>query len=92
LLLPVLVGATSFLGFRSGRVLSQLNPTVQLAQHVMLDEAGKIGEPVPDDIKAFRKHGDSSSDLYQQAIGVYKDFRTGGLFFGGWVGFVIGLN
>jgi NosR/NirI family transcriptional regulator, nitrous oxide reductase regulator len=92
MLLPVLVGVSAFLGYRSGRVLSQLNPTVLLAQHVMLDEAGKVADPVPDDIKAFRKRGDSSADLYKQAINIYRDFRTGGLLLGGWVGLVFGLK
>jgi polyferredoxin len=90
-ILPVIVLVTGWIGMKSSHTLSQLHPTIRLAERVWLEDNGKV-QGTTKESEAFHKHGRPASELYGEALALDKTFHTGGLLFGGWVGLVIGLK
>ena len=90
-LLPVLVAAGWLLAGRLAIPLSNLHPTVRLAERMRLEETGQESEPV-DMTNAFRNTGRPARELYQQAIDLRRRFATAGAWLGAWVGLVLGVK
>jgi NAD-dependent dihydropyrimidine dehydrogenase PreA subunit len=88
LLAPVLLAGGAVLGHRLGAPLSKLHPTMRLADHVRLDEAGELSEP-GDDVTAFRASGEPVEDLYARAGQVARRTARGGAWLGALLGLVV---
>ncbi len=89
--LPVLVIFGIYLGGWLKTPLSQLHPTVRLADRVMLEEIDYF-EDATDASDAFRKSGQTVEQLITEAKALTDRFGTAGMWFGGWVGLVIGVK
>jgi len=89
LLLPLLVGLGGFLGHLTSGRLARSNATVRTADLVWQDENEAL-DPVPDEVTAFRKTGESSRELFSQAADLRRKYDTAGWALGAWVGLVVG--
>jgi NosR/NirI family transcriptional regulator, nitrous oxide reductase regulator len=98
LLLPALIALGAVLGRNLEVPLAWLHPTVRLAEHIHLEEAGKMLSATPEndslihEIEAFRNTGRSVEDLYREASALTATFGVAGAWFGAWVGLVIGIK
>lgn len=91
LLLPVLLAVGGTLGYFSGGILSTQHTAVRQANRVLLEQQGKVkGTTLESD--AFYSTGQPVEDLYRTATGIRRQFNTGGLLLGVWIGLVIGLK
>jgi len=105
-LLPVLVFAGGWIGGRLSVPLSKMHRTVQLAERIAAEDAGKVTPPANTQAsagaldkkeknkeltsKAFRQTGNSTTELFAQALQKRGEFVTGGWLLGAFVGLVIG--
>jgi ferredoxin len=92
-LLPVLVILGAWLGNRFGGPASLLNPTVSLAERFVREKDGpiKLGTVSADDL-ALDRVRQAPRELLLDANRIRKQFGVGTLFFGGWIGLVIGAK
>ncbi len=90
-LVPVLIALGAWLGPSLSVPLSQMDPTVRLAEEVRLDETGKLGETT-DAVDAFYESGQPVIELYREAIERRGRFAWAGRLLGVWVGLVIGAK
>ena len=89
--LPLLVGLGGWLGWHLGPALSQGDARVQLAEHIWLEDTGRVGER-SDASAAFRGTGRPLEELYEEVLNVRQQFSFGGGLFGAFTGFVIGFK
>jgi NosR/NirI family transcriptional regulator, nitrous oxide reductase regulator len=101
-ILPILVFAGGWLGGKLSVPLSKMNRTVQLAERIAAEDAGKITAVAAgvtldkteknnqNASKAFRQTGSPSSELFAQALSKRGEFLTGGWLLGAFIGLVIG--
>lgn len=87
-LAPLIVVATGWLGAQMHAPLSRLNNTVILAEQVFAEDAG-LTDTTTLRSESFRELGDSTDDLYAEAMLVRASMRRGGWLFGGFVGLAI---
>jgi polyferredoxin len=90
-LLPVFVAIGAGLGRVSSGMLSRVDPTVRTARMVWFEEKGSA-RGLTKETEAFWKHNRPTAELYSEAAAIGKKFRVGGVYFGGWIGLVIGLK
>jgi polyferredoxin len=92
-LLPLLVVAGGWLGSRFAAPASRLHPTVALVDRLSVEQnsPARIGPPAADDL-ALGRARQSSKELASEATSIHSRFATGGWFFGGFVGLVIGIK
>ncbi len=89
---PALVAGGAWLGHSLGAPLSKLHPTMRLADHVRLDEAGSLSAPPGDDVSAFRASGEPVEDLYARAGSVAQRTAAGGAWLGAFLGLVVAVK
>jgi NosR/NirI family nitrous oxide reductase transcriptional regulator len=92
---PVLVLAGTALGRFMDAPLAWVHPTTRLAERVRLEEISResgLDVGTTDASDAFRNTGRPSRDLYAEALWLRGRFGWAGMFFGGWVGLVIGTK
>jgi len=89
--LPLLIALGVWLGRGLEVPFSRLDPTVRLADRVLLEETGQV-EGTTDASDAFRNTGRPAPDLYREARGRTRMFGVAGAWFGAWVGLVIGVR
>ena len=90
LLTPLLAGAGALLGGSLSSVTSRMHPTVRLANRMYL-ELNHLVEGVTNDSDSFRKTRRPVENLYDEAIGLVRQFRIGGYAAGGFIGLAAGL-
>jgi polyferredoxin len=90
-LLPVFIILTGWIGTRLGTSLSRVDATVSLAERIWLEDTGKV-EGTTDASDAFRGTGQSTEELYAEALDLKNKFVFGGTIFGGFIGLVIGMK
>jgi len=90
LLIPVLIFISGYLGYRMHETLALVHPKVRLAETLSKPEKMKE-QPESYEIKAFRSSGKSAFQANTEAIGILKQFRTGGWILGGFIGLVFGI-
>lgn len=91
LLLPVITGIGVWCGGFISDSASRVNARVRLADRIFIEDDGTIEGTISASL-AFRASGVAVEDLYADAFDIKSKFRTGGYFFGGFVGLVIGLK
>jgi len=91
LLLPALMFLGGWVGARASIPMSSLHRTVDLALQVGLEETGQV-EDVTDASKVFRQEGGVPKELFDEALAVRREFRTGGWILGAFIGLVVGLK
>ncbi len=89
--LPVLIMLGAGLGNVAAPGLSQMNPTVQVAQRVLLEGQGEVAETT-DQSDAFRASGNTPESLYAQADQIQAQFAIGSIMVGAFLGLVVGLK
>jgi ferredoxin len=90
LLTPLLVGDGALAGAGLSGLTARVHPTVSLAAQ-MHRELGQSTENISLEDEAFRKTRRPVRELYAQADGIVKQFRTAGYFAGGFIGLAAGL-
>jgi len=92
-IVPVLVLAGGFLGTRISTTVSEMHPTVSLAERFLAtrDEPPKTGVLSPDDLALdrARQHPEQTLD---EARALQRKFSIGAWLFGAWIGAVIGIK
>ena len=91
LIIPVLIAVGVWAGYRFHENLAWANPKVKLAEHLYLDQS-QISETIQVEIDAFKSAGKSAEDLYIEAASIVKNFKTGSMILGGFLGLVIGIT
>ena len=91
LLLPVMVALGAWLGRELEVPLSKAHPTVRLAERMRLEETGVLKES-DDASDAFRNTGQPVSGLYSEARQARARLGVAGMWFGAWVGLVLGAK
>jgi polyferredoxin len=87
-LLPVFVVVGALLMSFASPLFSRMDYTVQLAERIVLEEAGEV-EDHTDASQAFWDSGESPATLYAQAADIQNHYNTGLWFLGGFIGLVI---
>jgi NosR/NirI family transcriptional regulator, nitrous oxide reductase regulator len=90
-LLPVLVFAIGYLGYRSEALLSQYDFTTKLAQQVLAEQTGEV-EGTTDETDTFYASGIPLTMLYQKAAERSRTFQITGALLGAWTGLIIALK
>jgi NosR/NirI family transcriptional regulator, nitrous oxide reductase regulator len=85
------VGGGAWLGGQLAVPLSQAHRTVNLAERIAGEDAGRIQQP-DNASKAFRATGASVQTLTDQAVAKRAQFRFGGMLLGAFVGLVLGVK
>ncbi len=92
LVLPVLVALGGFLGNRLAVPAATLHPIVSLAERY-LDPARPPPPPLPTpESLAFERVDRDPASILSEAADIRGRFKTGGWWFGAWIGLVIGLR
>ncbi len=91
MLLPVFVGLGAWLGHRLTPLTSRTHTTVALAERIWQEENAQV-EGSTDASDAFRATGETLPSLYERARVIRGRFGTGGWFFGGFLGLVLGAK
>jgi polyferredoxin len=91
ILVPVLLLAGLGLGRLLAVPLSRMDPVVQLAERVHLEELGTV-EGTTDASEAFRNTGRPVDPLYAEARAIQGRFSTLGMWLGAWTGLVFGCK
>lgn len=94
LIIPALIFVGGFTGRQMHETLSRVNPKVQLAQEVyeynlLAQKTEKMPENI--DVEAFKESGRTDKELFAEAAEKIKEFKTGSMLVGGFIGLVIGL-
>jgi len=102
LLMPVLLGVGTWLGFQLKVPMARLHPTVCLAERIRLEDAQRARLESSDETdmvvettdasEAFREGGQSVEDLYRDALQQTERLGYAGGLFGAWVGLVLGIK
>ena len=90
-LAPLWIALGFWLGTRLEVPLSQLHPTVRLADRILQEQTGRVEDTI-DASDAFRNTGRAPAELYREAFALSAMFRTAGGWFGAWVGLVIAVK
>ena len=90
-LIPVITIATGWLGSMLYGPISRLDNTVALAEQVYAENTGQTAETTLRS-DAFRQTGEEPRQLYARAEAIRGKIKTGGWFFGGFVGLAIGIG
>jgi len=91
LLIPLWIAAGVFTGERSHTFLSRANPDVYLAELMISDPEIK-NDPDNIDVQTFLESGKTMETLVEESEVIRKEFRTGSMIAGGFIGLVIGLT
>jgi ferredoxin len=88
---PVIIAVSTALVGLTAPAMSRMHPTIQLAERMTAEQAGRITQP-NDATQAFRNSGQPVEQLYAQAAAVRTRFAWGTYLFGAWIGLVIGVK
>jgi NosR/NirI family nitrous oxide reductase transcriptional regulator len=88
-LLPILVAAGAWGGYRLRDTLARTHPQVRAAEHVHLEQSGQI-QGTDDVVDAFRATGRDPQELYREAARIRDTFGLGSALFGAFLGLVVG--
>ena len=89
--LPILVLLGGWAGASISESWSRMDADVRLAERVYLENTGQV-EGTTDPSSAFRATGNSTEELYDEALAIKNQFNTGGWLLGGFIGLVFGLK
>ena len=90
-LLPVFIALGILIGIYAGPSLSRVNARVSLAERIWLEDAGEVKDTTePSD--AFRRTGQPTEELYEEALSLRGEFVIGGGILGAFLGLVIGMK
>ena len=89
-LLPLLLGAGAWLGWRSGPTLALLNPQVALAESLVTPPAA--GSAAAVDLDTFHRLGGSDEELAAQAVALRRQWSWGAALLGGALALVVAVK
>ncbi len=88
---PVLIALPAWIGTMWSAPLSRLDPHVQLAEQVRLEELGQT-EQTTDASEAFRNTGQPPVQLYREARQLQQRYAQLGGWLGAWIGLVLSVK
>ena len=95
-LIPVLIFIGAWTGSQFHENLAKVNHKVSLAQELYLidTDSSKTFEnsKIQLELDAFKTSGQSVEELYTETTEILSDFKTGGIWLGGFIGLVFGLT
>ncbi len=89
--IPLMIILGAWLGQHLSVPLSKVHPTVQLAERVVAEDAGKFTEPT-NASTAFRQTGRPVDELVAEALAIRQHFGLGAILLGGFVGLILGVR
>lgn len=90
-LLPVLVAGGAWFGRALGEPFARMHAGVRLADRLLREEGVPLAE-ASEEVRAFQQTGRPVQAALDEAVGIVQRFGTGGAWFGGWAGLVVGLK
>jgi ferredoxin len=91
ILLPILLALGIWFGVSISDSLSRIHPRVSLAERVWMEDAGAV-EGSTEASDAFRKTGQPTQELYQEASAINRQFTIGSGILGAFLGLAIGMK
>lgn len=96
-IIPALVALGVWTGYQFHENLALVHPKVQLAKNMLevtnsINSENNTTEKEPIEIEAFRTSGKTTSQLYVEAQEILDQFKTGGMWLGGFLGLVLGFT
>lgn len=91
ILLPFLILAGGLVGSRLDIPFSRLHSTVRLAEQISLEDTGTAVETTLES-RTFRETGITKAELINNALEIRRQFKIGGILFGGFLGLVFGIK
>jgi NosR/NirI family transcriptional regulator, nitrous oxide reductase regulator len=88
---PVLMFGGGLLGLKLGKLAAMLNPTVNLAQQIYMEEQGAVSGTT-DAVAAFRATARPVVHLYAEAEEIQHKFKYGSVILGVFIGLVGGIK
>ncbi len=88
-LLPLLAAAGAGAGLLAHPSLSRIHSTVRLAERVVLEKTGRIADTTIDS-RTFYESDKPAGDLLGRARAIRRQFRTGSIFLGIFLGLAVG--
>jgi len=90
-LLPVFLLAGGGLGYLGSGVLADYQPNVRLLR-LLHESEGKKADDLPLEVQAFHQLMSSREQVEARAVETRRQFATGGLLLGLWIGLLVGLK
>ena len=90
-LLPVFVFVGGWIGYQLHETFAKVNNKVSLA-HELFHEKDNASEVESLEIETFKSKGQVEEELYQEALSIIEDFKTGSMILGGFIGLVFGIT
>jgi len=90
-LLPFLVAAGAGAGILAHAPLSRIHPTVRLAERVVLEKSGRLPDTTLES-RTFYETDKPAEALLGQARAIRRQFRTGSILLGAFLGLVVGCR
>lgn len=88
---PLIIVAGATLGYLSYEPLSRMHPKVALSERIAAEDAGMLTTDTLE-TRTFRAGKQTTEELNAQAMQIREYFKTGGAWFGGFLGLIIGLK
>jgi ferredoxin len=90
-LAPVIILVGSVGGYLMYEPLSRMHPTVALSERIAAEDIGVYKEEILES-ETFRASDKTTENLHAEAMVVRDRFKTGGAWFGGFIGLIIALK
>ncbi len=91
LLLPVILTAGIYIGYKVSGLLAGANQQVILAERIYMEDNGQIKQ-MNDASKAFRSSGKKKEQLFQNANTIRAQFKTGSMILGAFMALVVSTS
>ncbi len=91
IIVPLLAALGGIIGYQLHETLARVNPTVQLADQVLLASENPESFEVLD-VSSFKQTGKPANELYQEALVIVEQFKLGSILLGIFIGLVIGVT
>ena len=89
--LPIIIAGSGWLGSKLHIPFSKMHRTVKLADQIRLEDTGKV-DFTTEETDAFRGSGKPTTELFQEALAIQKQFKTGSWIVGIFIGLIIGVK
>lgn len=90
-IIPLLIIIGGWAGIQMSEVLAKGNPKVKLANEMLMaQEHPDMIESL--DVESFKTSGKPVTEMYEESAAILKQFETGSMLFGAFIGLVVGIS